>query len=409
MFLRRDYCPGPTSSLSSEFDGSFVSGQRDLRRQSHACEEVWTLSEMACKKGTMSMLIPRPLVQRICIWFCVMDGLKQRPTYRKLKTIFRRGCYCERSVYRWFHAFKSGCTKLGDMLHPGTPKRSRTAAKVDQCRQLVAADRRIGIHKISSTLSISYGSAFTLLHKDLELSKKAAKLISHQLTQYDIQRRLDFCTEFVSIYGARPEGLNWIVTTDESWFHLLDPRSKFENMQWLSKEDQRPQVVRHQRSVHKVMVVPFFDSRGLVHCEFFQNVTIKGSLFLQILLRARDSIRARRGSRVWLRRREYRLHMDNAPAHREDTVLRTLDFMEWPLLKHPPYSPDLSPCDFFLFPLLKRRLRGRQFTDIPALKVAILAEIGNIPSAQWKRCFSQWIERCRKCLAFRGRYFEGMK
>ncbi len=192
---------------------------------------------------------------------------------------------------------------MGDMVRPGAPKKSRTAAKVQQCKQLVSANRRIGIQQISSNLAISYGSAFTILHKDLGLSKKAAKMIPHQLTPYDVQRRLDFCTNFVTVYGARPEGLNWIVTTDESWFHLWDPRSKFENMQWLTKEDQRPQVVRRQKSVQKVMVVPFFDSRGLVHCEFLQNVTIKGSLFLQILVRARDSIRARRGSRVWLKKR----------------------------------------------------------------------------------------------------------
>ncbi len=111
-----------------------------------------------------------------------------------------------------------------------------------------------------------------------------------------------------------------------------------------------------EQSVKKNMFIPFFDSRGLVHFDFFENQTVNKEVFLHLLLRVRDSIRARRGSKVWLRHRNYHLHMDNAPTHRATIVQDTLAFMEWPLLKHPPYSPDLSPCDIFLFPLLKGQL-----------------------------------------------------
>ena len=33
------------------------------------------------------------------------------------------------------------------------------------------------------------------------------------------------------------------------------------------------------------------------------------------------------------------------------------------VLNHPPYSPDLSPCDIFLFPRLKKMLSGNKFTS----------------------------------------------
>ena len=33
------------------------------------------------------------------------------------------------------------------------------------------------------------------------------------------------------------------------------------------------------------------------------------------------------------------------------------------LMDHPPYSPDLAPSDFFLFPEMKRQLKGRRFQD----------------------------------------------
>jgi hypothetical protein len=35
-----------------------------------------------------------------------------------------------------------------------------------------------------------------------------------------------------------------------------------------------------------------------------------------------------------------------------------------PVVPHPPYSPDLAPCDFFLFPRLKSTLKGKRFEDV---------------------------------------------
>ena len=41
------------------------------------------------------------------------------------------------------------------------------------------------------------------------------------------------------------------------------------------------------------------------------------------------------------------------------------------VLNHPPYSPDLSPCDFFLFPMLKKMLSGNKYTSRSSLGSAI--------------------------------------
>ena len=41
------------------------------------------------------------------------------------------------------------------------------------------------------------------------------------------------------------------------------------------------------------------------------------------------------------------------------------------VLNHPPYSPDLSPCDFFLFSRLKKMLSGKKYTSRSSLGSAI--------------------------------------
>jgi histone-lysine N-methyltransferase SETMAR len=62
------------------------------------------------------------------------------------------------------------------------------------------------------------------------------------------------------------------------------------------------------------------------------------------------------------------LHQDNAPAHTSQTTQLELDLLGFECLKHPPYSPDLAPMDFAVFPYIKSFLRGQRFDDLPELR-----------------------------------------
>ena len=53
---------------------------------------------------------------------------------------------------------------------------------------------------------------------------------------------------------------------------------------------------------------------------------------------------------------------DNAPAHTSAIVMAKIHELGFELIHHPPYSPDLAPCDFFLFPNLKTWLDGKGFS-----------------------------------------------
>jgi histone-lysine N-methyltransferase SETMAR len=55
---------------------------------------------------------------------------------------------------------------------------------------------------------------------------------------------------------------------------------------------------------------------------------------------------------------------DNARPHASGAVSEILEKCGWQVLSHPPYSPDMSPPDFDLFPELKKSLRGKRFRNI---------------------------------------------
>ena len=54
---------------------------------------------------------------------------------------------------------------------------------------------------------------------------------------------------------------------------------------------------------------------------------------------------------------------DNAPAHRALAAQEKLAYLGFQCLDHPPYSPDLTPSDYHLFPGLKKQLKGRHFSS----------------------------------------------
>ena len=74
---------------------------------------------------------------------------------------------------------------------------------------------------------------------------------------------------------------------------------------------------------------------------------------------------------------------------------------------HPPYSPDLAPCDFWLFPKLKENLRGSRYETIEGMKEAVTRVIDTLTQEDFQGAFQKLLERYNKCIAAGGDYFEG--
>jgi transposase len=75
--------------------------------------------------------------------------------------------------------------------------------------------------------------------------------------------------------------------------------------------------------------------------------------------RLREKVR-KRSPELW-REQTWLLHHDNAPAHTFILAQQFLAKYKMAVIPYPPYSPDLAPCDFFLFPKMKLKLKGRRF------------------------------------------------
>ena len=92
-------------------------------------------------------------------------------------------------------------------------------------------------------------------------------------------------------------------------------------------------------------MIVFFDIHGIVYLHWVpEGQTINQHYYLHVLAELRERIRKKRPE-LW-KDKSWVLHQDNAPAHSALSVKRFLAKYSIPVLDHPPYSPDLAPCDF---------------------------------------------------------------
>ncbi len=210
------------------------------------------------------------------------------------------------------------------------------------------------------------------------MKKRPCVWCPHELTAGQHWKCLTMSRRVLGMFHHSPTLPARLITMDESWFHLYEPTTKRQGSTWLEVGELRIFKTRQERVTKKVMLSVFWDSQGVIHCEFLPQGRggINAQYFLGLLRRFRESVR-RRCCQLWRNRRnQFWLQMDGAPAHKARLVQTFIQQTNIKLLPHPPYSPDIAPSDFFLFARLKRHICGWRFPNINALMERIDQEVG---------------------------------
>ena len=136
-----------------------------------------------------------------------------------------------------------------------------------------------------------------------------------------------------------------IVTGDENWIYNFQPDSKAKNKVWVSSEGERPVITRLCKTSNRMLYGIFFDSKGpVLQIPVPKGSSVTGKFCREsVLIQLVDFCQKRR---LCTSVRGIKLIHDNAPAHKSATVQEYLKEPGLDVLDHPPYSPDLSPCDF---------------------------------------------------------------
>jgi transposase len=113
-----------------------------------------------------------------------------------------------------------------------------------------------------------------------------------------------------------------------------------------------------------------------------------------------------RRKRPELWRNGWILHQDNAPAHNVLFVKQYLANHKITVLEHPPYSPGLAPCDFYLFPKIKLVLKETHFLLVEDVKAKMMEILNSFSERDLQNCFEYWQHRMQLCVNSEGNYLE---
>jgi histone-lysine N-methyltransferase SETMAR len=154
------------------------------------------------------------------------------------------------------------------------------------------------------------------------------------------------------------------------------------------------------------MLIVFFDIQGMLHLEFApEGRTVNAEFYCNVLRHLREDIQRKRPE-LW-HTGNWMLHDDNAPSHRALITREFLTHDSIITLPHLPYSRDLTPCDFFLFPKMKLQLKGRRFDRLEEIQWESQNVLGTLREQDSQHAFQQWKRRWNRRVDAQGDYFEG--
>ncbi len=260
---------------------------------------------------------------------------------------------------------------------------------------------------MAASCDIGKTTAHKILRKDLSLTKLAPKFVPRVLTAAQRQTRVTLCTGNVEQLEQDPGILARLIATDESWVFTYDPCMKFANMEWTKPGEPRPRKALWGRSCRKTMVILYFDSTGPILTFFHDEGTVNSDVYMQSIREMREAVQRKRPA-LWAAK-NFLLLQDNASPH---TSTPTLAFlfevgMAESLWPHPQYSPDLSPCDYWAFPMLKAKIRGHCFDNLEDVKTTVRRTLRTTPVSEFQDCFDKLLIRYKKCITAGSNYFEG--
>jgi len=116
-----------------------------------------------------------------------------------------------------------------------------------------------------------------------------------------------------------------------------------------------------QKSAGKVLVSIFWDQDGILLIDCLpKGQTVNAEYYSSLLVQLKDILKEKRRGKVT---NGVLFLQDNAPAHRALATQKKLAYLGFHCLDYPPYSPNLAPSDYHLFPGLKKQLKGPHFSS----------------------------------------------
>ena len=231
----------------------------------------------------------------------------------------------------------------------------------------------IQVEEIAQALGNSHGSVSTILHDLLGMCKLTACWVPKSLSDEQMATcRASVCSTLLKRFRSKDDFLLHLVTVDETWVHYYEPENKAQSHQWVGPGSPRPKKFKMQPSAGKVMATVFWGAKGVIMLDFLpKRSTITGVHYANLLDQVRTAICEKRRGKL---SKGVLLQQGNARVPTCKVAMGAVERNGYELIPHPANSPDRAPSDFFLFPNMKKDIRGLHFRSDEEVMTAVEEE-----------------------------------
>ena len=343
--------------------------------------------------------------ERAVIQYLQKKGLTPKDIHNDMVATLGKDARSYATVKRWVAEFPRSRQNLEDDPRPGRPVTVATPEMVNKVHEIVMTDRRVTERYIASTVGISQERVHSILTEDLEIRKLSARWVPRLLTVDQKHTRRTLSRTNLNLFEEDLANfLKRFVTMDETWFYHSTPEANQQSKQWKHPSSLPPKKAKTVPSAGKVMASVFWDAAGILLTDYLQKgQTINGAYYASLLTQLREKIKIKRRGKLT---KGVLFHQDNAPVHKSVIAMAAICGCGFKLIEHPPYSPDLAPSDFHLFPKLKTAISGAHFQSDDD----VIHAVGDFLNGQEKDFFKSGIEalkhRWQMCIDNEGDYVE---
>ena len=323
--------------------------------------------------------------------------------HNELQTVFGDEAPPLRTVQRWSKWFHEGREEVEDDGRSGRPVTETTSENIEKVRDLINDNSYLTPDEIEEESDLSHGTVQRIISDHLQLRKITARYVPKHLTNVQKAERVRICQENLLKFKQGVWRLCDVVTGDESWFYHKQIGRKSSNAAWVARSGTPPTIVRRRRFAPKTLLSIFFKSTGpvLIH-HVKRGHTIDHEYYINNCLQ--PVIEEIKKQRPILGTQAIKLHHDNGRPHVHEDVIVYLELEGMIIMPHPPDCPDLAPCDFWLFDLIKQNLDNQD--DSESLYEAVIKFMKSLKKEEYRNTFDKWIQRMELCINNQGDDFE---
>jgi len=311
----------------------------------------------------------------LCVWtqeevqsvirFLWAKGIAPIEIHRETQTVYGSNVMTVQHVRKWCQKF-SGChVSVTDEQRSGCP--STSADLVPAIEETVHANRRVLFKELEEQFNLSHGTIWDIVHDRSGYRKVCSRWVPQQPTKNHKKNHMGVSLTHLLHFNDHGEDfLEQIIIGDETWVHQYCPETKAQSMAWKYPGSPTFKKFKTSTSSGKLMVTVFWDMHGGLLLHFSPpNETVNSAAYQATLKKIKRAVQRKRPQ---MSDKRMLLLQDNAQPHTAHATVNLLERWGWEILEHPPYSPDLAPSDFHLFPNVKKHLHAKRFKSHDYIK-----------------------------------------